>query len=139
MREKTTRLAAYKLSKSDNGATCARDEETKTDRQKPYCGKLGIRSHHPYRGIKMKVCISGNLRGSSKFHISSKSVKQLPRCVRGDLLYLVALAVGFYSSLYYHNHTSCDKSQTRMWANAQPDGRPAEHRWRPLFNAAKFG
>jgi len=26
-----------------------------------------------------------------------------------------------------------------MWANAQPDGRPAEHRWRPLFNAVKFG
>ena len=29
--------------------------------------------------------------------------------------------------------------RTRMWANAQPDGRPAVHRWRPLFNAAKFG
>ena len=29
--------------------------------------------------------------------------------------------------------------QTRMWANAQRDGRPAEHMWRPLFNAAKFG
>ena len=27
----------------------------------------------------------------------------------------------------------------RMWANAQRDGRPAEHRWRPLFNATKFG
>jgi len=26
-----------------------------------------------------------------------------------------------------------------MWANVQRDGRPAEHRWRPLFNAAKFG
>ena len=26
-----------------------------------------------------------------------------------------------------------------MWANAQRDGRPAEHRWRPLLNAAKFG
>ena len=26
-----------------------------------------------------------------------------------------------------------------MWANAQRDGRPAEHRWRPLFNAVKFG
>jgi len=26
-----------------------------------------------------------------------------------------------------------------MWANAQRDGRPAEHRWRSLFNAAKFG
>jgi len=31
------------------------------------------------------------------------------------------------------------QKQTRMWANAQRDGRPAEHRWRPLFNAAKFG
>jgi len=28
---------------------------------------------------------------------------------------------------------------TKMWANAQRDGRPAEYRWRPLFNAAKFG
>ena len=28
---------------------------------------------------------------------------------------------------------------TRMWANAQRNGRPAEYRWRPLFNAAKFG
>jgi len=29
--------------------------------------------------------------------------------------------------------------KTRMWADAQRDGRPAEHSWRPLFNAAKFG
>jgi len=28
---------------------------------------------------------------------------------------------------------------TRMWATAQRDGRPAKHRWRLLFNAAKFG
>ena len=28
---------------------------------------------------------------------------------------------------------------TRMWANAQRDGRHAKHRWHPLFNAAKFG
>jgi len=28
---------------------------------------------------------------------------------------------------------------TEMWADAQRDGRPAEYRWRPLFNAAKFG
>jgi len=32
-----------------------------------------------------------------------------------------------------------NRNNTRMWANAQPNGRPAEHRWRPLFNAAKFG
>ena len=30
-------------------------------------------------------------------------------------------------------------NKTRMWANAQPDGRPAEHRWHPLFNAGNFG
>jgi len=30
-------------------------------------------------------------------------------------------------------------TKTRMCANAQRNGRPAEHRWRPLFNAAKFG
>ena len=30
-------------------------------------------------------------------------------------------------------------TDTRMWANAQRDGRPAKHRWRPPFNAAKFG
>jgi len=30
-------------------------------------------------------------------------------------------------------------SLTRMWANSQRDGRPAEYRWRPLFIAAKFG
>jgi len=29
--------------------------------------------------------------------------------------------------------------KTTMWVNAQRDGRPAEYRWRPLFNAAKFG
>jgi len=26
---------------------------------------------------------------------------------------------------------------TRMWADAQRDGRPAEYQWRPLFNAEK--
>jgi len=37
---------------------------------------------------------------------------------------------------YEHN---TNKTETRMWANAQPDGHPAERSWRPLFNAAKFG
>jgi len=31
------------------------------------------------------------------------------------------------------------KIELEMWANAQRDGRSAEYRWRPLFNAAKFG
>ena len=36
-----------------------------------------------------------------------------------------------------HQHCK-NTSATRMWANAQRDGRPAKYRWRPLFNATKF-
>jgi len=32
-----------------------------------------------------------------------------------------------------------NKKELEMWAYAQHDGRPAEYRWCPLFNAAKFG
>ena len=34
-----------------------------------------------------------------------------------------------------------NQERTRIWANAQRDGRPAKYRWRwrPLFNAGKFG
>jgi len=44
---------------------------------------------------------------------------------------------------FFHQHTYnkfvLKQQLTRMWANAQRDSRPAEHRWRHLFNAAKFG
>jgi len=36
-------------------------------------------------------------------------------------------------------HKSGQLKRTRTWANAQRDDRPAEYRWRALFNAAKFG
>jgi len=32
-----------------------------------------------------------------------------------------------------------DMNELERWANAQRDGRPADYRWRPLFNTAKFG
>jgi len=31
------------------------------------------------------------------------------------------------------------EKELEMWANAKRDGHPAEYRWRPLFNTAKFG
>jgi len=40
---------------------------------------------------------------------------------------------------YRSNKWRVIQTLTRMWANAQRDGRPAEYRWRPMFNAAKFG
>jgi len=38
---------------------------------------------------------------------------------------------------YLHGHMQhwC-RFQLEMWANAQRDGRPAEYRWRPVFNSA---
>ena len=43
------------------------------------------------------------------------------------------------SGSWLSNWTLTDAIKTRMWANAQRDGHPAEYRWRPLFSAAKFG
>jgi len=37
------------------------------------------------------------------------------------------------------NKQKLKENKLEMWANAQRDGRPAECRWRRLFNAAKFG
>jgi len=44
----------------------------------------------------------------------------------------------FQRFLFVATHVFKTK-KTRMWANAQRDVRPAEHWWRPLFNAAMFG
>ena len=50
-----------------------------------------------------------------------------------------SLSLNFFFCLLRLRRYKAKCVKTRMWANAQPDGRPAEHRWRPLFNAAKFG
>jgi len=36
-------------------------------------------------------------------------------------------------------NTFLNHNETTMWENAQLDGRAAQYRWRPLFNAEKFG
>ena len=33
-------------------------------------------------------------------------------------------------------YSRLNELKLEMWANGQRDGRPAEYRWRPLFNAA---
>ena len=38
----------------------------------------------------------------------------------------------------FQSDTEVNYKSLEIWANAQCDGRPAEHRWRPLFNAVKF-
>jgi len=44
-----------------------------------------------------------------------------------------------FDNLLSQQHFCQKLSKLEMWANAQRDGRPAKYRWRPLFNAAKFG
>jgi len=54
---------------------------------------------------------------------------------------ITEIQIGVKQLGYYKATSTKIKSKlyrTRMWANAQPDGRPAEHRWRPLFKAGKF-
>jgi len=51
------------------GATCARDEETKKDKERyqMYSRNLGIRRAHPRRRIEMKFCAVGGLQVSLTF------------------------------------------------------------------------
>ena len=56
--------------------------------------------------------------------------------IRSHLEYCSSL----YSSVAKTHLKKLDIIQKlEMWANAQRVGRPAEYRWRPLFNATKFG
>jgi len=48
--------------------------------------------------------------------------------------YLVTIQVCSYCFYEY----GCNICVTSMWANAQRDGRTAEYRWCPVFNAAKL-
>jgi len=46
---------------------------------------------------------------------------------------------------HHHQHQNISSApvinqiKLEVWANTKRDGRPAEYRWRRLFNAAKFG
>ena len=51
----------------------------------------------------------------------------------------LSLTVKLTTAINAHSTLWTKTRKTRMWANAQRDGRPAEYRWRRLFNAAKFG
>jgi len=87
----------------------------------------------------MASTVFGRANHSSLFHrvteqcrstqppsLSGTGNEYRPKC--GD-----ALRLGSKDSMAHSIY------ELEMWANAQPDGRPAEYRWRPLFNAAKFG
>jgi len=57
----------------------------------------------------------------------------------GNILSSQSLGEVLKKKLKLTKQKQTTQEQTRMWAKAQRDDRPAEYRWRPLFNAAKFG
>ena len=65
------------------------------------------------------------------------------QCVARDRRYAnisvqIVIIITILFARTFKCHCNNINSQLEMWANAQRDGRPAEYRWRPLFNAAKF-
>jgi len=67
-------------------------------------------------------------------------------CLRENCTFLIGRQTPLLMIIFIHKQAldmkqniKYETKETRMWANDQPDGRPAERRWRPLFNAAKFG
>ena len=88
------------------------------------------------KGCKTVVCVCLII-----FCLNSPSFPELPKIGLGSQKEnLWGYYAGRMPLLLLTNSVSPQKPQaTRMWANAQHDGRPAEYRWRPLFNAAKFG
>jgi len=69
---------------------------------------------------------------------TDKGTKMLPwSCVTDTATVSASDEHWFKTSMWQAN---IDKPiKTRMWASAQCDGRPAEYRWCPMFNTAKFG
>jgi len=52
---------------------------------------------------------------------------------------LSANAVSLYTAGALQRIRDIKLCETRMWADAQRDGRPVKYRLCPLLNAAKFG
>ena len=76
-------------------------------------------SVNPYNIVDSLAPMSGGARLPNVFDVSSPHKRQQ------------TLNIRCFPDGYIH--------KLEMWANAQRDGRPAEYRWRPLFNAEKFG
>jgi len=87
----------------------------------------------------LRAILPTNTQSALKYHlVAAELSKRLTICTRQD--------VGRKHSKLQHARrlprllTSLSRlNKLQMWVNAQRGGRPAEYRWRPLLNAAKFG
>ena len=86
------------------------------------------------RHIKTRTTELARLRLSLRVSRTAKKTNEWSLSKAGVKRELLVTAKA--RKLAYYGHTM---RKLEMWANVQRDGRPVEYRWRPLFNAAKFG
>ena len=82
----------------------------------------------PEHSSQCRICVNIHIRNLNTFRIKFRKWQapfQLPK-------------LKCHSSRLCSLKMAAEYELLEMWANAQRDGRPAEYRWRPLFNAAKF-
>ena len=93
--------------------------------------RFNVPKHYrSYRGRVLQVKWPNQQCQSTEGSSSPKNQASIPPGPSHHVTILHMHAI--YSQTQNNTHT------TRMWANAQRDGRPDEYRWRPLFNAAKL-
>jgi len=93
--------------------------------------------------MSSRSVVSGTMHGIDWQQISeAKTVTKWVNIATGDKVMCSSkrqIRDGQRLATINHQITYKKIGNTRMWANAERDGRPVEHRRRLLFNAAKFG
>jgi len=99
---------------------------------------LGIKDPEGFGKNNVSNCRSDHYSGQSSRTNESWSRMLLCRCNKTEMRWNEKAVSRLSPERWL---ILCVKTvrKLEMWANAQHDGRPAEHRWRLLFNATKFG
>ena len=117
--------------------TCTINKKSHNRWRRWCCGLVNISVKSSYEVRNGLTCIQ-NWQDVSLLMRTSKGTKMVSwSCVTDTGTFSASYEHWFKTSMWQAN---IDKPiKTRMWASAQRDGRPAEYRWCPMFNAAKFG
>jgi len=113
-------------------------------KQKKNIQKLNLNLNQQSTVRDAHVCISFTVHNYSTQYNNTDNFPSYPPdsyCCSNVVYWRGGAAYGSAQCFTYDDHiqgATHNTEVTRMWANAQPDGRPAEHGWRPLFSAAKF-
>ena len=99
----------------------------------------------PYCWHTKASCNEWNQQQLGNFHfrstLSTCNHYAFPYFIKlNQILYMLSIDSAVVSFCRYKfSNIALIHIQLQCGPNAQRDGRPAKHRWRPLFNAAKFG